>query len=60
MAFEQQLQQLEDQNAKIVKQNQHIKLKTKRLTAARTLMAVAICAVVTLRLQVIRTAISIL
>ena len=47
MTIEQRLEQLELQNQRIEQQNQRIERKNKRLTVALTLMAVAICAVVT-------------
>ena len=47
MTLEQRLDHVEQQNERILQQNQRIERKNKRLTAALTLMAVAMCAVVT-------------
>ena len=47
MTLEQRLNHVEQQNERILQQNQRIERKNKRLTAALTVMAVAICAVVT-------------
>ena len=51
MTIEQRLEQLELQNQRIERQNQRIERKNRRLTAALTVMAVAICAVVTMALR---------
>ena len=46
MTIEQRLEQLELQNQRIERQSQRIERKNKRLTVALTLMAIAMCAVV--------------
>ena len=48
MTIEQRLEQLELQNQRIERQSQRIERKNRCLTAALTVMAVAICAVVTM------------
>ena len=48
MTIEQRLEQLELQNQRIERQNLRIERKNRRLTAALAVMAVAICAVVTM------------
>ena len=48
MTIEQRLEQLELQNQRIERQNQQIERKNKRLTAVLAVLAVAICAVVTM------------
>ena len=48
MTLEQRLDHVEQQNERILRENYRIERKSNRLTAAQTLMAVAICAVVTM------------
>ena len=48
MTIEQRLEQVEQQNQQMQLQNQKIQRTNKRLTVALTMMAVAICAVVTM------------
>ncbi len=48
MTLEQRLDHVEQQNERILQQTQRIERKNRRLTAALTLMVVAMCAVATI------------